>query len=158
MRPLTKVPNADINEAGTGLSERNWLTERCHPCAWKMMDPICKLLFSSSTPAHVHEHTRRDTNTRANVHTCTSLISISQHWLLNKEENLFDFVGKKKRLEWNWHCVGHSIWLPWVCRPPALIWYICDFLRMTWIINWSTQTLNRKWCEVKWRWLNLVIH
>lgn len=31
---------------GTVLSERNWLTEGCHPRAWKMMDPICKLLSS----------------------------------------------------------------------------------------------------------------
>lgn len=30
---------------GPGLSERNWLTEGCHPCAWKMMDTICKLLL-----------------------------------------------------------------------------------------------------------------
>lgn len=35
---------------GTGLSERNWLTEGCHLCAWKMMDPICKLLLYPTAP------------------------------------------------------------------------------------------------------------
>lgn len=35
---------------GTGLSERNWLTEGCHLCAWKMMDPICKLPYPTAPP------------------------------------------------------------------------------------------------------------
>ncbi len=48
---------------GTGLSERNWLTEGCHLCAWKMMDPICKLLLYPTAPPlllspHPHTDTR----------------------------------------------------------------------------------------------------
>lgn len=49
---------------GPGLSERNWLTEGCHPCAWKMMDPICKLLL------------------------CPSALYLLCHWLLSKVEIL----------------------------------------------------------------------
>lgn len=39
---------------GTGLSERNWLTEGCHLCAWKMMDPICKLPYPTAPPTPPH--------------------------------------------------------------------------------------------------------
>lgn len=42
---------------GTGLSERNWLTEGCHLCAWKMMDLICKLLFYPTDPPPPHTWT-----------------------------------------------------------------------------------------------------
>lgn len=49
---------------GPGLSERNWLTEGCQPCAWKMMDPICKLLL------------------------CPSALYLLCHWLLSKVEIL----------------------------------------------------------------------
>lgn len=48
---------------GPGLSEWNWLTEGCHPCAWKMMDRICKLL-------------------------CPSALYLFCHWLLGKVEIL----------------------------------------------------------------------
>lgn len=57
---------------GTGLSEWNWLTEGCHLCAWKMMDPICKLLLYPTAPPNPQPH---------------HLLQ----WLLNKEENLWLF-------------------------------------------------------------------
>lgn len=57
---------------GTGLSERNWLTEGCHLCAWKMMDPICKLPYPTAPPTTLHPH---------------HLLQ----WLLNKEENMWLF-------------------------------------------------------------------
>lgn len=47
---------------GPRLSERNWLTEGCHPCAWKMMDPICKLLL------------------------CPPALYLLYHWLFSKVE------------------------------------------------------------------------
>lgn len=65
---------------GTGLSERNWLTEGCHLCAWKMMDPICKLLLYPTAPP-----------SPPSPYPPSPYPHRLLWWLLNKEENLWLF-------------------------------------------------------------------
>lgn len=92
---------------GPGLSERNWLTEGCHPCAWKMMDPICKLLLRPSA------------------------LYLLRHWLLNTVEILsllknnkwFGKIGTLTAILS--HCAGThrgSMWFQW--------W-------QAWLLSWS---------------------
>ena len=71
---------------GTGLSERNWLTEGCHPCAWKMMDPIWKLLFVSLFFLYTSSQTYTHTHTQTHTHTLHHLL---RRWLLNKVAHLW---------------------------------------------------------------------
>lgn len=126
---------------GTGLSERNWLTEGCHLCAWKMMDPICKLLLHPTAPLPTPTNQPPPTSPSPPV--------------------VFLRQGRKNAVWWNWRRASHFAGLSKkpqrtgeVFDVDRIDYYhgLCFFILLSFCIVLSTDIDERESISITQKW------